>query len=81
MFGLAAFSSVPFASFLRFSYTNPVTGLQANALLGSVVADPTQIVSITGLGATAILNIGTGTGGVAFPNTWTSIITDQYRSS
>jgi len=81
MLGLSCFAGVPFSSYLDFSYTDPITGLQATALLNSVTADPTQTASITGLEAITSLNIGTGTGGTVIPNVWTSIITDQYRSS
>jgi len=81
MFGLAPFAGAPFSSFLTFSYNNPISGLQATALLNSVNATPITPVAILGVTGTTSLNIGTGTGGVTFPNRWTSVETDQYRST
>jgi hypothetical protein len=76
MLGLAPFSGVPFSGYLIFSPTSTVSGLQANALLNSVTATPATDVSITGVSATASLNIGAG--GVTFPVRWTTINTAQY---
>lgn len=82
MFGLAPFAGAPFSSFLTFTDTNAsVAGLQANALLNSVIAAPSLRVAVEGVEGIASLNIGTGTGGITYPNRWTSIETDQYRSS
>ena len=79
MFGLAPFAGAPFSAYLQFSPTTTVSGLQATALLNSVNVNPIQTVSITGVFATASLNMGDGT--VTYPNTWTLVPTDQYRSS
>lgn len=79
MFGLAPFAGAPFSAFLEFSPNTTLSGLQATALLNSVSTLPSQTVSITGVFATASLNMGSGT--VTFPNTWTLVPTDQYRSS
>lgn len=79
MFGLAPFAGAPFSAFLQSSPNTTLSGLQATALLNSVTATPAQTASITGVSATASLNMGSGT--VTFPNTWTLVPTDQYRSS
>jgi|APGre2960657373_1045057.scaffolds.fasta_scaffold06981_2 hypothetical protein len=79
MFGLSCFAGAPFSAFLQFSPNTTLSGLQATALLNSVIATPIQTTSITGVFATASLNMGSGT--VTFPNTWTLVPTDQYRSS
>ena len=81
MFGLTTFAGAPFSSFLTFSYTDPLSGLQANALLNSVNATPITPISLTGVVGTTVLDIGTGTGGETFANRWTSVETDQYRST
>ena len=81
MFGLAPFAGAPFSSFLTFSYTDQLSGLQATALLNSVSATPITPVTISGVEGITSLNIGTGTGGSTFPNRWTSVETDQYRST
>ena len=78
MFGLAPIAGAPFSAVLQFSPNTTVTGLQANALLNSVNATPGQLVPITGVFATASLNMGSGT--VTFPNSWTLVPTDQYGS-
>lgn len=79
MFGLSCFAGAPFSAFLQFSTTDTLSGLQATALLNSVSTNPAQIANITGVVATASLNMGSGT--ATFPNTWTLVPTDQYRSS
>jgi hypothetical protein len=79
MFGLAPFAGAPFSSILQFSPTTTLSGLQATALLNSVNSAPTQTVSLTGVFATASLNMGSGT--ATYPNVWTLIPTDQYRGS
>jgi hypothetical protein len=79
MLGLAPFAGAPFSAYLQFSPTTTLSGLQANALLNSVNSAPVQTVSITGVYATASLNMGSGT--ATYPNVWTLIPTDQYRSS
>ena len=82
MFGLATFASTPFSSFLQFTDTTaPIAGLQANALLNSVSGDTSLSVAVAGVEGITSLNIGTGTGGITYPNRWTSVETDQYRSA
>jgi len=80
MFGLAPFAGAPFSAFLQSSPNTTLSGLQATALLNSVNANPAQSVTLTGVYATASLNMGNGTT-TTFPNTWTLVPTDQYRSS
>lgn len=81
MFALDSFSGAPISGYFEFVPGTVVSGLQANALLNSVNAFPQVIVVITadGLLATASLNSGNGT--ITFPEFWTMIDTDQYRSS
>jgi hypothetical protein len=76
MLGLAPFSGVPFSGFLIFSPTSTVSGLQANALLGSVTVANGQVIPITGLQATALLN--SGASNTTHPVKWTTIDTTQY---
>jgi len=76
MFGLAPFSGAPFSGLLLFSTTSTVSGLQANALLNSVIATPITTATITGVQATASLT--SGSGNVTHPVRWTVIDTTQY---
>jgi hypothetical protein len=79
MFGLSCFSGAPFSSFLQFSPSTSVSGLQANALLNSVVVASGQSIALTGVFATATSEMGSGT--TTYPNTWTLVPTDQNRRS
>lgn len=76
MLGLAPFSGAPISGFLVFSPVSSVSGLQADAILGSVTATPTTITSITGVSGTAILNIGFN--GRTYPVKWSVVPTAQY---
>ena len=81
MFALDSFSGAPISGYFEFVPGTTVSGLQANALLNSVIAFPQIVVNITtdGLLMTATLNSGSST--TTFPEYWTMIDTDQYRSS
>jgi len=74
MFGLAPFASAPFSSVLNYSASSNLVGLQANALLNSVLGEYQVAVPVTGQQANAILM----TGAVVFkPVYWTLIDTTQ----
>ena len=81
MFALDSFSGAPISGYFEFVPGTTVSGLQANALINSLLAFPTIVVNVTadGLAMTASLNSGSAT--TTFPKLWTLIITDQYRSS
>jgi hypothetical protein len=74
MFGLAPFASAPFSSVLSIANSSTLTGLQANALLNSVIAEYAVPVNLTGLQADAILMTGSV---VMKPVAWTLIDTSQ----
>ena len=81
MFALDSFSGAPISGYFEFVPGTTVSGLQANALINSVLAFPTIVVTVTadGLSMTSFLNSGSAT--TTFPKIWTLIVTDQYRSS
>jgi hypothetical protein len=79
MFGLSCFSGAPFSSYLVFSPTTSVSGLQADALLNSVIIASGQAITLTGVYATATSEMGDGV--TTYPNIWTLINTDQNRRS
>jgi hypothetical protein len=74
MFGLAPFASAPFSSVLNYSSSSDLVGLQANALLNSVIGEYQVSVPITGQEALAILMAGST---VMKPVYWTLIDTTQ----
>jgi hypothetical protein len=76
MFGLAPFASAPFSSILTVTTNTAVTGLQANALLGTVGAGPVVSVSVTGVYATAYLMNPSNT--TTTPSYWTYVDSSQY---
>lgn len=79
MFSLDSLSGAPISGYFLFDTASTVTGLQANAILNSVITDPSVVVGITGVSGTAYLNIGDGTN--TFPLTWRTINTVQYPIS
>lgn len=79
MFSLDSLSGAPISGYFLFDTSNTVSGLQANAILNSVITDPSVVVGITGVSATAYLNIGDGTN--TFPLRWRTINTAQYPIS
>jgi hypothetical protein len=74
MFGLAPFASAPFSSVLNYSASSDLVGLQANALLNSVIGEYQVSVSVTGQEALAILMAGST---IMKPVYWTLIDTTQ----
>ena len=74
MFGLAPFASAPFSSVLNYSATSDLVGLQANALLNSVIGEYAFPVAVTGVQANAILMTGSL---VIKPVYWTLVDTTQ----
>lgn len=74
MFGLAPFASAPFSSVLNYSASSTLVGLQANALLNSVIGEYQVAVPVTGQEADAILMAGSL---VMKPVYWTLIDTTQ----
>jgi hypothetical protein len=74
MFGLAPFASAPFSSVLNTSASSALVGLQANALLNSVIAEYQFPVAVTGVQANAILMTGSL---VIKPVYWTLVDTTQ----
>lgn len=74
MFGLAPFASAPFSSVLSYSSSSDLVGLQANALLNSVIGEYQVSVPVTGQEALAILMAGSP---VMKPVYWTLVDTTQ----
>ena len=74
MFGLAPFASAPFSSVLNYSASSDLVGLQANALLNSVIGEYQVPVAVTGLQANTILMAGSL---VMKPVYWTLVDTTQ----
>jgi hypothetical protein len=74
MFGLAPFASAPFSSVLNYSASSDLVGLQANALLNSVIGEYQVPVAVTGLQANAVLMTGST---VMKPVYWTLVDTTQ----
>ena len=79
MLSLDSFSGAPISGYFLFDTANTVSGLQATALLNSVITDPSVVVGITGVSATVSLNLGNGTN--TFPLVWRTINTAQYPIS
>ncbi len=79
MLSLDSLSGAPISGYFLFDTTNTVSGLQANAILNSVITDPSVVVGITGVSASALLNIGDETN--TFPLLWRTINTVQYPTS
>lgn len=74
MFGLAPFASAPFSSVLSYSGSSALVGLQANALLNSVIGEEQIFAPVTGQAALAILMAGSL---VMKPVYWTLVDTTQ----
>jgi hypothetical protein len=74
MFGLAPFASAPFSSVLNYSASSDLVGLQANALLNSVIGEYQVSTPVTGQAVLAVLMSGSA---VMKPVYWTLVDTTQ----
>ena len=74
MFGLAPFASAPFSSVLSYASSSELVGLQANALLNSVIGEYQVFAPVTG--QQLITTLMSGAAGIK-PVSWTLVDTTQ----